>query len=1763
MRTYDTVAPTVTSLTANRESPFKDSTMTVTIQFSEAVKDFTVEDLAPVNGTLSGFTKVSDSEYTVVVTPSGQGDAGLSLKSKSFTDLAGNQYVGTDDRIVRTYDTVAPTVTLEGATTPFKASDAPWVVTAKFSEPAFGVAAGDLELVNGTATITLKSGNDGDKVFKFNVNPTSDGNVQVRFKASAATDAAGNANTAASNPLTRTYDTTPPTVTSFKVDPNGYFNYAEDEENYADNGKRLYVRAPSSSVVVSFSEPMDESSLKGVLTFSNAAENIENENEPFDPSPVAGSENTWKWTFQPKSEGPITVEVSTKATDIAGNPIASAVRYNDTLLVYDTTDPTLSLSGTPANGATTSAGDFAITITPTEDNASAGMALAWSVSGGGAEVASGTGSGAGPWVAQGSGLGEGEYIFSATATDAAGNVSEAATCEWSVTRAKPTAYITAPEQQPVKGKEAKFTVEFTQGGNEVEVFDLSLADFTALGGRVTDLKAETPARYVATLSVEEPSTTVGLALAAHVCTNALGIGNAAAGPATCEVDYTLPAIGPLSVAPLRAKTGAPVTYSFDVVDVNLDTVAVANQRVEAAAPSAAGVVHCTFATTATSAATFTISATDTVGNSTTNSVTSPLVVDTTPPTVTWSGLPDDNSTNDATIVIATLESVSDGEDDPDPNVRVAWSLLRLAGNGEEETVASGEDWATTASPVRAQATLGAGDWAFDWQAWDTAGNTSAVERVSWTVADVPDPVVGKIVAGVTNAVFEVPGDASGEDVAKWLRLNNVDIEAVDVSYDSNSATTTVSVATSPLAPERATVELVVPAGAMGNTNEWSATASVAALPPAPRLEYVGRRLDDPNILEWKLWNVDSMPDAGAFAVTDAKTGAPHTYQGRDPVAQPWTTNGYVCATVTNIFSTSGENSYTIQVFEMGKDSRAAMEAFVWDSRRATDKNSSWMADAFVDHRLVYTDPASGTAITNVGPAEVNLAMKAYGGIFKATTKKQNNAVVPGSRLNVRWGPDEADPTTIYTELFNAADGVLQTRTRGVTDRKDQGATDIIPSVERIYRDQNMATVALHGFGKDEQGNAKFNDKPIWDSHKAMVIRRIEWVCVPSNVVTKVGIAAITNATITIRKHDGTPDGQWITNVTFNVTQQTAKGYKYSVEIPDVVGGRVLLSDIKTTKRVTGTSQDAYEVMLSEFGMFGAPVALESQDGPQVVSIQRSDTLASLPTNAVFTVAFDRPVRYAGNEDGLTPNADEAAFNTNALLFAVANGSELDVTRAAFTATRLSDTEVEVVVTGLSGEGKAALVVDEGFAKTPGGVANAAATGPVESFDAVVPTVTAEKISDADRATAAATGILRFGLDLSEPATGLDLSSFTLTGGTASAELLSIANGTETGTNYVVTARVTGGSAGNTVSLALRPTVLTDLAGNTNTVSATWEDAYTLTNATTAAVPTVTLAAGNGGTVSPLGSVAAVGGALSATATPNAGYYLSGWTGATPASATTNAATGAVTASFTDLADGTTITANFSQIGTVTVKASVSESGGKVSPASASIAKGGSASVLVEASAGYRIASVTTNNTPITAAASNTTYLVSLANLQSAVDVVAAFVSIPNVTITIRDGEAEETREDVVWNADWLHAFTAPEGKVIASITATDATASISFPSAVGATNYTAQLFGVVEATTVAVTYRDNEEPPEPSGFEMTNLRWTGFDPATGVATFTATAEGEAPETVSVLWVSSPGSATTNTAENCELSLVGGEGSVSGVPTDENALFLVGLEITEE
>ncbi len=137
----------------------------------------------------------------------------LDLSGGTIRDGAGNDMVLTLNSMpVITgikVNTVIPSVNLT-STGPGGLLNAPFTVTATFSEPVFNFTAAGLTLTNATAGTPITSNNTSYDIL---ITPIADGPVKVKVKAGAAVNMGTNPNTE-SNELDRFYDTNPPDVVS-------------------------------------------------------------------------------------------------------------------------------------------------------------------------------------------------------------------------------------------------------------------------------------------------------------------------------------------------------------------------------------------------------------------------------------------------------------------------------------------------------------------------------------------------------------------------------------------------------------------------------------------------------------------------------------------------------------------------------------------------------------------------------------------------------------------------------------------------------------------------------------------------------------------------------------------------------------------------------------------------------------------------------------------------------------------------------------------------------------------------------------------------------------------------------------------------------------------------------------------------------------------------------------------------------------------------------------------------------------------------------------------------------------------------------------------------------------------------------------------------------------------------------------------------------------------------------------------------------------
>ncbi|MCT7984187.1 Ig-like domain-containing protein [Laspinema sp. A4] len=324
----DTTVPTVTL--ASTAASIVNAPFEVSATFSETVTGFAATDISVTNGTVSSLTG-SGTNYSFMVTPTGSGIVTVNVPTGSATDTAGNANTAAT-ALTRTADATAPTVTL--ASTAASTVNAPFEVSATFSETVTGFAATDVSVTNGTVSNLTGSGSN----YSFTITPTGEGTVTVNVPAGGASDVSGNTNTAAA-PLTRTANTAAPMATSFTP---------------ADNATTVAVGA---NLVVNFNEAVQKGT--GNIVIKKVSDNSVFETIAATDAKITVSGSTV--TINPTADlAPGTdyyVEIANGAIkDSAGNNyagIAGATPWNfKTAIAPDTTAPTAS-SFTPADNATT------------------------------------------------------------------------------------------------------------------------------------------------------------------------------------------------------------------------------------------------------------------------------------------------------------------------------------------------------------------------------------------------------------------------------------------------------------------------------------------------------------------------------------------------------------------------------------------------------------------------------------------------------------------------------------------------------------------------------------------------------------------------------------------------------------------------------------------------------------------------------------------------------------------------------------------------------------------------------------------------------------------------------------------------------------------------------------------------------------------------------------------------------------------------------------------------------------------------------------------------------------------------------------------------------------------------------------------------------------------------------------------------------------------------------------------------------------------
>jgi hypothetical protein len=194
----DTLAPTL-AISSNVSAVKAGETATITFSFSEDPgSSFIASDAVVTTGGTLGAISGSGLTRTAVFTPTAglaSESASITVAADTYTDAAGNTGGAGSTPPTITIDTLAPSVTITDSTSNTADSGASVVYTFTFSEAVTGFDINDVTISAGTkgAFTTVSSSQYTLAVTM----PTGTGSLTTDVAAGAATDAAGNANTAA------------------------------------------------------------------------------------------------------------------------------------------------------------------------------------------------------------------------------------------------------------------------------------------------------------------------------------------------------------------------------------------------------------------------------------------------------------------------------------------------------------------------------------------------------------------------------------------------------------------------------------------------------------------------------------------------------------------------------------------------------------------------------------------------------------------------------------------------------------------------------------------------------------------------------------------------------------------------------------------------------------------------------------------------------------------------------------------------------------------------------------------------------------------------------------------------------------------------------------------------------------------------------------------------------------------------------------------------------------------------------------------------------------------------------------------------------------------------------------------------------------------------------------------------------------------------------------------------------------------------------
>ncbi|RQO66034.1 hypothetical protein DBR43_27730 [Pedobacter sp. KBW06] len=638
--TIDTTSPTL-AITSDVPQLKTGETATITFTFSEDpgttfAWDGTTGDVVVTGGTLGAISGAGLTR-TATFTPTAGTNAGtvsITVAAATYTDAAGNNGgAGTTPPL--TFDTSNPNA--PSAPVLASASDAGFSNTDNITNVTTPVFTGTAEA---GATVTLY---DTDGITVLGTGIATGGNWSitattltpgVHTLTATATDAAGNVSPASTG-LAVTIDTTSPTlaitsdVPQLKSGETATITFTFSE----DPGTTFAWDGTTGDVVVS----------GGTL------------------AAISGTGLTRTATFTPTAgtnagTASITVPGATY-TDIAGNNGGAGTTP---ALTFDTSNPaapSAPVLATASDSGASNSDNITNVITPVfTGTAEAGATVTLYDTDGTTVIGTGIATG-GNWSITASTLAPGVHTVTATATDAAGNVSPVSTgLAVTIDTSIPViSSIALADPNPTLATSVTYTVTFSERVSNVEVTDFSLATTGGTAGTIAGVSTSDFTVYTITVNAITGSGTIGL----NLNNSGTGIidvaGNDIATGLTGDFytfDHTVPTLSAVNIAsdnsnPLFAKVGNTATLTFTASEtLQTPVVTIAGHAVT---PTAAGnnwTATYTFTSTDTEGlVAYNIAFTDLIGNAgvPVSTGTGSVTFDRTTPTLSAVNIASDNA----------------------------------------------------------------------------------------------------------------------------------------------------------------------------------------------------------------------------------------------------------------------------------------------------------------------------------------------------------------------------------------------------------------------------------------------------------------------------------------------------------------------------------------------------------------------------------------------------------------------------------------------------------------------------------------------------------------------------------------------------------------------------------------------------------------------------------------------------------------------------------------------------------------------------------------------------------------------------------------------------------------------------------------------------------------------------------------------------------------------------------------------------------------